>query len=64
VRALEGAPIATPLTWSEALADGMSPRKYTVANMFRRLGQTDDPWAGIGRRGQSIAAARKKLTAG
>jgi bifunctional non-homologous end joining protein LigD len=64
VRAIEGAPIATPLTWAEALADGMSPRRYTMANIFRRLGQTADPWAGIGRRGQSIAAARKKLEAG
>jgi bifunctional non-homologous end joining protein LigD len=61
VRAIVGAPIATPVTWSEALAEEMSPRKYTMANIFRRLGQTDDPWAGIDRHSQSIAAARKQL---
>ncbi len=47
VRARPGAPVATPLTWKEALSGDMTPRKYTVANIFRRLGQTEDPWAGI-----------------
>jgi len=47
VRARPGAPIATPVTWKEALAAGLSPRKYTIRNIFRRLGQTDDPWAGL-----------------
>jgi bifunctional non-homologous end joining protein LigD len=63
VRAIEGAPIATPLTWPEALADGLSPQKYTIQNIFRRLGRKDDPWAGIGRKGASIADARKRLQA-
>jgi bifunctional non-homologous end joining protein LigD len=61
VRAIEGAPVAAPLTWSEALADGLSPRKYTIENIFRRLGQKDDPWAGIDREAQSLANARAKL---
>lgn len=63
VRAIEGAPIATPLTWPEALAEGLSPRQYTTRNIFRRLGQKDDPWADIGRRGKSITDARKQLEA-
>jgi bifunctional non-homologous end joining protein LigD len=61
VRAIEGAPVAAPLTWSEALADGLSPRKYTIENVFRRLGQKDDPWAGIDREAQSLANARARL---
>ena len=47
VRARPGAPIATPLTWEEALSADMTPRRYTIANIFRRMGQTDDPWADI-----------------
>jgi bifunctional non-homologous end joining protein LigD len=47
LRARPGAPIATPVAWKEALTAGLSPRKYTIRNIFRRLGQTDDPWAGL-----------------
>lgn len=47
VRARPGAPVATPLTWEEALSADMTPRRYTIANIFRRMGQTDDPWADI-----------------
>ncbi len=63
VRAIEGAPIATPLTWPEALAPDMSPRKYTISNIFRRLGQTGDPWAHIDREATSLAAAHERLRA-
>lgn len=63
VRAIEGAPIATPLTWQEALAPDMSPRKYTISNIFRRLGQTGDPWAHIDREATSLAPAHKRLQA-
>ena len=47
VRARAHAPIATPLDWDEALSPDMTPQKYTIANIFRRLGAKDDPWAGI-----------------
>lgn len=47
VRAKSSAPVATPITWKEALEPDLSPRKYTVRNIFRRLGQTEDPWAGM-----------------
>lgn len=63
VRALEGAPVATPLSWREATASGLSPRKYTVKNLFRRLSQVDDPWSDIRRRGVSISAARRRFSA-
>lgn len=42
VRARSGAPIATPIDWDEL--DGLHPRRYTIANIFRRLGQKADPW--------------------
>jgi len=47
VRARAGAPVATPLRWEEALAADMAPDRYTIASIFRRLGQIGDPWAGI-----------------
>lgn len=47
IRARPGAPVATPITWDEALASDLSPRKYTIRNIFRRLGQIDDPWTGL-----------------
>jgi len=43
VRARPGAPVATPLDWSEIGRTG--PRTYTIRNIFRRLGQKADPWA-------------------
>lgn len=43
IRARPGAPVATPIDWAE-LGD-LEPRSYTVTNLFRRLGQRDDPWA-------------------
>jgi len=45
VRARDHAPVATPLRWDEALSSGMSAGKYTIASIFRRLAQVDDPWA-------------------
>lgn len=45
VRAREEAPIATPIDWEEL--GGVGPRTYTIRNIFRRLGQKTDPWAGM-----------------
>jgi bifunctional non-homologous end joining protein LigD len=43
VRARDGAPVSTPIDWDEL--GRVDPRTYTVTNIFRRLGQRDDPWA-------------------
>jgi bifunctional non-homologous end joining protein LigD len=45
VRALPGAPVAAPLEWDEALAPGWDPQRWTIRNLFRRLGRRDDPWS-------------------
>jgi bifunctional non-homologous end joining protein LigD len=63
VRAREGAPVATPLDWPEAMAKDLRPDGYTIGNIFRRLAQKDDPWAQIGRHAQSLAKANDKLKA-
>lgn len=61
VRALPGAPVATPLTWDELGRADLHPRRYTVQNLFRRLGAADDPWKGMGRRARGLEAPRKVL---
>lgn len=47
VRAREGAPVATPLTWQELKGGQVNPQKYTIKNIFKRLKQTGDPWKTI-----------------
>lgn len=42
VRALEGAPVATPISWAEL--GTTKPRKYTIKNILRRLARITDPW--------------------
>ncbi len=44
VRAKEGAPIATPLSWSELSNSKLNPQTYTIKNIFRRLSRKKDPW--------------------
>ncbi|MGC9525653.1 MAG: non-homologous end-joining DNA ligase [Limnospira sp.] len=44
VRMKPGAPVATPLDWDELGDRTLHPRRYTVGNIFRRLGQKSDPW--------------------
>jgi len=61
VRPLPGAPIATPLDWDEALAGDMHPQRYTLSNIFRRLGAKDDPWARINEHATPIDALEKAL---
>ncbi len=60
VRANEGAPIATPLDWKE-VTDSLSPQKYTIKNIFKRVARTGDPWAGIAKHAGSVKVAQKKL---
>lgn len=61
VRARPGAPIATPLEWNEVGESALTPRKYRIGNIFRRLGQREDPWADIARHAQGLEAARDRL---
>jgi bifunctional non-homologous end joining protein LigD len=63
VRAIEGAPVATPLRWDEVPASDLDPRRYTISNIFRRLAQIECPWANMARHGLSVDAARRRLSA-
>jgi bifunctional non-homologous end joining protein LigD len=51
------------LDWAELDDPGLGPRRYTITNLFRRLGQKPDPWAEIGRHARPLAAARERLAA-
>ncbi len=58
VRALPGAPVATPIDWDELAST--DPGTYTIGNVLRRLGQKQDPWADDGA-GSSLADAASRL---
>lgn len=47
LRAIESAPVATPLDWDELGRSGLSPRSYDIGNLRRRIAQKADPFAGL-----------------
>lgn len=53
VRAKEGAPIATPLKWSE-VNSALNPQKYKIKNIFRRVSRGGDSWEDINEYAKSI----------
>lgn len=61
VRAREGAPIATPVGWDELAKGEIGPRRYSIKNIFRRLGQKPNPWSGMADRAAAIAPAMQRL---
>jgi bifunctional non-homologous end joining protein LigD len=61
VRARPLASVATPLAWAEVDDAGLAPDRYTIANLFRRLGQKADPWRDIERHARPLPAAQKRL---
>jgi len=61
VRAIEGAPVATPIRWEEVDSARLGPRRTTIRTLFRRLGQTGDPWSAIAAAPTSLKAAKQWL---
>ncbi|MBU1275707.1 MAG: non-homologous end-joining DNA ligase [Proteobacteria bacterium] len=61
VRALPGAPVATPLEWNELISSGLGAQSYHLGNILERLAEKPDPWQGMGRHGRSLSQARKSL---
>jgi bifunctional non-homologous end joining protein LigD len=62
LRAKPGAPVATPLAWDELGAGDLTAQRYHIGNLFRRLGQIEDPWADMKRHAAGIAAADEALS--
>lgn len=61
VRAIEGAPVATPIDWEELNNSRLHPQCYNTSNIFRRLSHKADPWAGILNNANSLKKARELL---
>ena len=61
VRAKAGAPIATPLDWDELSDGSLASSRYTMRNIFRRLGQKDDPWADMDRHARELTTSQNGL---
>jgi bifunctional non-homologous end joining protein LigD len=57
VRALPGAPVATPIAWDELDDPELHPRRWTLASVPTRLAQRGDPWARIGAAARALPAA-------
>jgi bifunctional non-homologous end joining protein LigD len=47
VRAIPGAPVATPLAWEELEDPQLHPRRFTLSDVPDRLERRGDPWAEI-----------------
>jgi bifunctional non-homologous end joining protein LigD len=61
VRARPQAPVATPIDWAELDDPKLEPQRYTIRNLFRRLGRKQDPWAEIERHARALESARQRL---
>ncbi|MGW1744435.1 non-homologous end-joining DNA ligase [Streptomyces sp. NPDC002092] len=61
VRALPGAPVATPITWDQLDDPDLSARRWTIADAVEQA--RTDPWAGIMSRGRALGPARRRLDA-
>jgi len=61
VRARPRAPVATPLDWDEVRTTRLAPDRWTIANVFRRLGAKPDPWRGIARQARPLAGTWARL---
>jgi bifunctional non-homologous end joining protein LigD len=62
VRAREGAPVATPITWAELEDRALDARTFRVGDLARRL-EGPDPWRGMARRASSLVSRAERLEA-
>jgi bifunctional non-homologous end joining protein LigD len=61
VRALEGAPVATPLHWKELQNQDIHSQTHTISSIFRRLGQKEDPWKDMGKDVHAIGDLKSRM---
>jgi bifunctional non-homologous end joining protein LigD len=61
VRALAGAPVATPLRWDELADRSLRPQRWTVGNIGARLADGGDPWAGLTGHARPLGRASRSL---
>jgi len=51
--------VATPIDWEELSNTG--PSDYTIENIFRRIGQKEDPWKYLFQSGRPITPIKRKI---
>jgi bifunctional non-homologous end joining protein LigD len=54
LRAIKGAPVATPLDWDELKKSDIGPQSYNINNIFRRLSRKKDPFKGMMRHAKEL----------
>jgi bifunctional non-homologous end joining protein LigD len=60
LRAYPGAPVATPLEWSEVVR-GLDPKQFNITNAVDRFTEKGDLFEGVLTRPQALEAALEKL---
>jgi bifunctional non-homologous end joining protein LigD len=63
LRAREGCSVATPLDWDELHDSELHSQSYTIANIFRRLGQKEDPWKSFHEDSYSLGGLEERIEA-
>jgi bifunctional non-homologous end joining protein LigD len=61
IRAKEGAPVATPLHWEELNNKDLRSQTFHIKNIFNRLKEIKEPWAGMLKLGFSLDPCQYKL---
>ena len=60
-RVNKDAPVATPLDWEELDRSNLTPDRYNLKNIFRRLGNKKDPWRHFRNKAAPVADAARRL---
>jgi bifunctional non-homologous end joining protein LigD len=63
LRLRPGAPVATPLSWSEVGKRGLHAQRFTLLSILDRLESIGDPWAGMARHARSLREPARRLMA-
>ncbi|MGO9383272.1 MAG: non-homologous end-joining DNA ligase [Mycobacterium sp.] len=61
VRALGGAPVATPLEWDELDVRDLRADRFTIRDLPKRLAGQRDPWADMYRHARSLTRPAQRL---
>ncbi|PAZ17751.1 ATP-dependent DNA ligase [Streptomyces sp. SA15] len=61
VRAKPGAPVATPLAWTQLDDPGLDARRWSIADAVEQA--RTNPWAGVLTKGRALGPARRRLNA-
>ena len=61
IRALAGAPVATPIDWCELDDHSLTARSFDLKSVPRRIAKSGDAWHNLARSAQSLPAASRRL---